>query len=355
MNPEWCSLCNRVVSPRKQGRTPSVKTEETDFGKRSVNVKNSEFAEYILVRTARALDPERRTFEQLDEETKFVHVDGHPFVWAIERILEKAPNLEIIRMIPTMCRKLTANHRTLCEKRNVRIVAGHQRPEMAWRDGENRSPLYDTQRRFFLELAGEQKILFDELLAMEFEAAQMTARYFCLQNEKYVGQLTVAVEYGYSAATQGHASSMISAVVLYLDPEFKANKDSVRIARNLKQNVERLRREYGELLEVGKIITRMNEEVVRLTGDPTSKVPSKLPIARFESYKVLVMAKMNGRLEWLQYHHPRHYEAVTLRFGIFDGTFKTLEVCGTIMNLTRERIRQLEDETLESHTFLKPS
>jgi RNA polymerase primary sigma factor len=38
---------------------------------------------------------------------------------------------------------------------------------------------------------------------------------------------------------------------------------------------------------------------------------------------------------------PREREVITLRFGLRDGTRRTLEEAGRHFNLTRERVRQL--------------
>lgn len=42
----------------------------------------------------------------------------------------------------------------------------------------------------------------------------------------------------------------------------------------------------------------------------------------------------------------REIEVINLRFGLVDGTIRTLEQVGEIENVTRERIRQIEAKAL---------
>ena len=50
--------------------------------------------------------------------------------------------------------------------------------------------------------------------------------------------------------------------------------------------------------------------------------------------------------EVLQTLTPREERVIRLRFGIDDGFHRTLEEVGNIFNVTRERIRQIEDKAL---------
>lgn len=54
----------------------------------------------------------------------------------------------------------------------------------------------------------------------------------------------------------------------------------------------------------------------------------------------------NNIQEVLATLNPREEEVLRLRFGIGDGDARTLEEVGTIFNLTRERIRQIESKAL---------
>ena len=51
--------------------------------------------------------------------------------------------------------------------------------------------------------------------------------------------------------------------------------------------------------------------------------------------------------ELLQTLSTREEKVIRLRFGIDDGCHRTLEEVGNIFNVTRERIRQIEDKALK--------
>ena len=48
-----------------------------------------------------------------------------------------------------------------------------------------------------------------------------------------------------------------------------------------------------------------------------------------------------------KYLTPREEAVIKLRFGLIDGTFKTLEEVGAMFNITRERIRQIEHKAIK--------
>src|SRR5205085_4961832 len=68
-------------------------------------------------------------------------------------------------------------------------------------------------------LKDEQKALWAELLAMNFEMAQMASRYFCLNGEPFVSMRVIGAEYGYIHATNMLVSRKINAVIAYLRSE----------------------------------------------------------------------------------------------------------------------------------------
>lgn len=108
---EWCATCAEAKKP------PVEKIEV--HGRAIVITKGTRNYE--------------EAFNHLNETTVFVHIQGHPFLWAIERILAKAPNLKIIQVYPNLMWKLNPNsHLKICSQRGVQIVAGHWRPELAW-------------------------------------------------------------------------------------------------------------------------------------------------------------------------------------------------------------------------------
>ena len=57
----------------------------------------------------------------------------------------------------------------------------------------------------------------------------------------------------------------------------------------------------------------------------------------------LLKEQVAGVLEGLD---PREAQVIRLRFGIGDGYPRTLEEVGSVFNVTRERIRQIEAKAL---------
>lgn len=71
--------------------------------------------------------------------------------------------------------------------------------------------------------------------------------------------------------------------------------------------------------------------------DKTTISPERL------AERALLKRQVNEVLQTLE---PREEQVIRLRFGIDDGFHRTLEEVGNIFNVTRERIRQIEDKAL---------
>jgi len=228
----------------------------------------------------------------------------------------------------------------MLKERGVEVRTGHIRPDCAWEPGRNISKTFDPQRLFLLQLAGEQKALFEELIAMGFEAAAMTTRYFCLNGEDFLPQRVFCEMFGYSPRTNHNISAYINAVLYYLDPGFPANDRSKQMAANLKRKVEPLR-----------LSIRSEEDRIRIAAElGLPRLPAKFPLARMDTLKQIIAARHAGQLDRLKADHENGWRAVTLRFGIAEdhaSNYRTLDEVGTLMNgVTRERARQLEERGL---------
>ncbi len=80
----------------------------------------------------------------------------------------------------------------------------------------------------------------------------------------------------------------------------------------------------------------------------TIKLPSGLPLAYVETYREIIKQWKQDELKALKIKSEKQYRAITLRYGIGDDTFKTLDEVGNIMNhATRESVRQLEERALK--------
>ena len=337
MDPAWCSYCLKENQPaevkRKQVRQPAQRKDTTTFGAEALTQDDLNLAGWVVVHVH--LGRENAEFTQLDRATH-VHVCGLPFLWVIERILEKAPKLRQIRVIPSFYNKLhPESHLKLCAEHGVEGVTGHISPALAWAEGENRSRFYTGQRQFLLNLKDEQKALWEELLAMNFEAVQMTARYFCLNGEGFISKSDIARQHGFSVHnSETTATDLTNAVIFYLDPTFECGPRAQQIANRIKPKVVRLRK-YFEAVDHRRVLA---EEL------GLENLPTDLPLSRYEIFKELVAAQRAGKLASLV--DNRRGQALDLRFGLTSGHYLILEKVGEQMDITRERVRQLEEEGL---------
>ncbi len=331
----FCSLCNPPKQPAK--RIPQHTKTTTVFGSSSITSRDIPNLGYAVIHTNKGR--EHHSFGNLDNHTTMVHIDGHPFLWAVEKILASAPNLKSLRVIPSQEKNLLESHRELCRAKGVSIILGHHRPELAWDDGENRSPFYQKQATFFKNLQGEQKQLWEELRMFSFEEAEIAARYFCLDGEDYLPQRVLAEQYGFEYSNT-QISTRINAVLFYLDASFVVGARSRQFARAIKARVGRLR--IG--LTQTHTIASLRQEAAKRLG--LQELPEKLPLSRLETFEELVKRSRNGKLKWLKTYHERLYKIVVLRYGLSGGRYRTLEEIGQSEYLTRERIRQLEEKAL---------
>lgn len=334
----FCAICNPKPEISSKSREPKISKNHTVHGSNCLPFSSNLARKYVRIYTTNGR--ENDSFRSLDESTTFVHICGHLFLWTIHKILEVAPNLEMIQVIPPMKRKLNESHLALCEKHGVKIIYGHWQPERAWKDFESRSPFYKTQAKFFSSLEGEQKELFEELMVMKFDSALITSRYFCLNGEDFVPQWVIAKEFGFKSADMV-ISRKINSVIRYLDPTFHTGKNSIRTAEAMKAKVMRIR----SFLTTSEITSKsISEAEKKVQSMGLEKLPLNFPLARLDELELLALAERDGRLSCLEREHPSDYWAIVYRFGLLDFQYRKLEDVGKLMdNITRERVRQLEE------------
>lgn len=282
------------------------------------------------------------SFRNLGERTRFVHIDGHPHLWTIKMILELAPSLETIRVTPTISPRLhTQSHLRLCQERGVRVTTGYDRPNQAWAGEGTRDPQYAKRRLWLSQLSGEQKALFEELLDMGFQTAEMAARYYCLEGEEFIPQRVLGEQYGYSPRDLHYISAHINAVLHYLDSGIEVSEPARQIASTMRKHVEYLRPVRASAAERQRIAEEL--------GLPY--LPQKLPLALLDRYRVLLEACRDGRLAALAQKHEHAYRALALRYGLDTldlPEFRRLEEVGQLLGeVSRQRVHQLEQAALE--------
>lgn len=312
---------------------------ETDYG--------VEFAKSVLVRESGfvVIQPERKhpSLNDIDGRTKTVHIDGHPNVWVIEEILRRGSNVTRIQVTPARDRDFTDNHRQVVVERGVLLCTGYARPELAWADsGQNRSPFWEAQRKFFLNLKGAQADLFSELLGFGFRCARMVERYFCLGDEEYMSMRALLDEFEIGEV---HTfSMMVSGVIHYLDPTFHVSERSWQFVRELRRQVESRREQ-----ETRANARRQELERLGLKREPKRIGKNRGRKANLGLLAVLVKAQQRGYLDELKRLDENAYSALIARHDVSDPdnpVSSSLEEAGGRLGVSRERARQLEERAL---------
>lgn len=279
-------------------------------------------------------------FSKFPKEVSFLHIDGYPFLWLLQELVTKFPQLKKIRVVPTMRVKMNKTHLKVLDAKGIQLIVGYERPDMAWKESHSRSSSYYHQRKFMLNLQGETKGLFDELIRYEFEAAQITARYFCLKDEPFVFQAEVGKLFGYSGtAINALICRKVNQVLHYLSPiQFNVSQDSIRASEVMKKKVLHIR---SLLADQSRLQERLKEMGIE-------SLPNNMRLSLLDRLVALHQARKNGLLEKLRAFESREYQIVVCRYGLEDHTFHTLEEVGTLFGITRERVRQIEEMTFIS-------
>lgn len=290
--------------------------------------------EIVVVQTQRGRS--HASFARINRHTQMVHIDGYPFVWALELILKRAPNLRTLQVIPSgLPRMHPQSHRRLCTERGVRIIAGHVMPQCAWEGEERRSLGYEAQLRFYRNLKGKRKRLFEELLELGFPEAHMAARYFQLGGEPYITQRELGVAYGYSQTHSWHVSVTIRAVAAYLNPRDAMGEEVRTRVRVMRARVRKIRAQLS-------------------VADARAKLAHKLGLG------ALPDGIPEGRLSLLQAlmpHSSKLPRTVVMRFGLDNlehPQYRTLLAVGRLLGVSHERVRQIEAKTLAKLGIQKP-
>jgi len=291
--------------------------------------------------TVRAKRRDSTKLSMLSEKTEFVHVDGHPFLWLLQKILAKCKNLKVLEVTPRQYRHLyPKSHLRILAERSVEVRQGYHLPETGWPEGRPapRNRHYEEQRKVLLNLTPEQHQLFDELLRFGFESAVLTARYFCLNGEEYMPYQDLGAQFGFSARNDSLASAHVLAVLHYLDPNRPASLASKRHAATLRQRAANLRECFAENEWKSKILAQLGID----------KLPDDLPMSKMAVFGRVLHAVRDKSLDVLD---DRARTILLMRFGLEDwpsvGAYQVLDTIGERFGVSRERIRQIEEDALK--------
>jgi hypothetical protein len=277
------------------------------------------------------------SFAAIDETTTHVHIRGHLFIWSLARILLTAPNLRIIQIIPSVAGKISDKHHSLCELKGVKITTGHIAPDLAWEEGEIRSPDYKKNLATMKGLSGDQKTLLEELVFYGEEAALIASRYFCLSGEEYLSQGLLAVEFGYSERLYHYMSTKILAVTGLFDTTVGTTARVTQLRTNMLRRLEIYRERFST--QQKRI---QNTEAIKVRYGVA--VASNYPAAAIIVLERILEQRLSKDFTKFKMGQPKAWRIIELRYG-FDtrdnATFRTLQEVGDIIGITRERVRQL--------------
>ncbi len=342
MLPRQCSLCKKeeerkqqihlvINQPRTAERRSVTTTPSRPTSHETANHRI--YGDYAVIQVKNAHQP--NFLSHLPERTTFIHMDGHPFLWIVKLLAEKIPNLAKLRVTPRMREKMGQEHLKALTEKGIELVTGFERPELAWKERENRSVSYEAQRNFLLGLDPTKKALFDELLTYGFEEAEMAARYFCLKGEPFIGQKEVATEFGYAGRiANSYVCKKIITVLTYLDPvQFVgcASQSAQGRLNALKHQVETARAASQEVEKQQEILARLGIE----------RFPEKFIFGHLNELEAVHMARKDGRLASLKARNERLYKIVSERYGLEDNIFRTYRELGPLHEVTWQRAHQL--------------
>lgn len=154
---------------------------------------------------------------------------------------------------------------------------------------------------------------------------------------------------------------------------------TIRIPVHLHESINRLRRVTKQLIQIYNRDPTI-EELVEVLNLPEDKIREmqclsqdiislETPVGEEEDNRLIEFIEdenalrpidvadygvmKNNIIKYLSRLTPREEKVLRLRYGIDDGKPKTLDEIGKIFNVTRERIRQVEETALEKLSRIK--
>lgn len=298
-------------------------------------LRGPQFGAVVVIRPERGSRGFHSSFASLSSHTKHVHINGHPFLWAVEEILRRAPNLKVLQVTPPMLRHIheASPHVGLLKSRGVQLVPGYVNPEIAWaNDGSPRDPRFFQLQRMLL--VPERRAALDELITFGFEMAAFTKRYFCLDGEDYLPYRKLAEQLDFYTHHEALISYQVNGIVHYLNPEYAVIDRSTQYVRALRQRVARARVLAADAVQMRALLDRLG-----LAGWPLG-----LPLARVDVFERVLAAWREDGLGRLD---EQERAVLVQRFGLGETLAVTL---GNVQlpggQRSRERVRQIEVQAL---------
>lgn len=137
------------------------------------------------------------------------------------------------------------------------------------------------------------------------------------------------------------ALSKMSTVSRELYQELKREPTAAEIAKRMNVTEDKVKELQAIVKEPTSMDTRLNDDDETTVGDLIADESGESPVE--EIYHEEVSKTIFDVLSTLE---EREKEVIIMRFGLVDNKPKTLEEIGKHFDLTRERIRQIEEKAL---------
>lgn len=265
-----------------------------------------------------------------------VEIDGSPDLLTVTSIVSAGPLIQRVRIAARFEKKVVADIalRQMLAERGITLEIA---PKMESKESgveplETQS--YRDKRYFMLHLDPERKQLLAEITKHAPDDIRVVSRYLCLNGEKHVSIHQAARILNVST---GHITNVVGMILYLLDSPFEVSKDSLRRANALDNTVKRTRRKERDNSEFHERLSSL--------GLSPADLPQDIPDAFIEAFAKVKHEWGRSRLDE-SVVEPRERHILVQRYGLIDHQFRTLEEIGLELNLTKERIRQIERKAI---------
>lgn len=322
----YCEYCNGSTLQHKPASMPRRSNIE---GRVEVGRNSYPYGKIVIIHSAAK---GKVNYAELTPKTTKIHIHGYPFRHMLETIVGLCPNLKVIQMPSTMLKRMSGESVKFCEQHHIVLEPGFVHPETAerWKNNPTQSEDYLAHLQFMHNLTAFQRELFNELIQLGFEEAEMTARYFCLGGEELCSLVDLAKIFGYRSTRCPDISAKIRTILHFLGCDIHLNQESRRRLRVIEKKTLKLR----EMRNSEKWL----EEFCVRTG--IEHIPNRFPLSRLDELEVALKSLPS------EPEQKRNHRILTYRLGLADGQYHTLEEVGKQFGLTRSRVRQIEIRVL---------
>lgn len=270
----------------------------------------------------------------LPEDTHAVHMVPQLSLRKLKSLVRQCPNLERLILPPSRERLIKKCHLDLLQAHGVEVRYGH----WAYREAFTMPPStqYRKKQTFYKNLTSGALAKLNKLRSFDFEEVAFLERYLCINGGRKISFFKLAKEVGMN---ESHLSVSLNAFLLYLGagPEIAGTYAPMESrAREIDRTVKRLER-------------GLKNAAFRTEIEKYKPLPLNLPPSSWERFRRLTQMEYETpeKFRKLREAKPKQYSSLVYNLGL-NGIYKTLEQIGEELDLTKERVRQLRNQALES-------